>query len=130
MRYTVYKMSDIDNKPKTAFLTSTMSGWILALVFGIIIPLFSQNIIADNISQFSSRMPDTVNEIIPVDPMQVLVAASILFAFVIIFVLANAYHILLIARTKKVSSVFAMVVTLIGPLFIWIMLPYILAVLA
>jgi glucan phosphoethanolaminetransferase (alkaline phosphatase superfamily) len=130
MRYTVYKMTDTSNSSKLTFLTPLMSGWILALLFGVIIPLFFQNIIADNISHLSTKTPDTAEELVPTDPMQVLVAASILFVFVTIFVLINSYHILLIAKTRKMASVFALVVTLVGPLFIWLVVPYILAVLA
>lgn len=98
--------------------------WLLAIIFGIALPVVGQSFIAEMVSSLNT-LPTYVNgEIVqPGDPTPAMIGLSILF---IVYILVFAYQILFIAKLKTHSSVWALTITVACPLVISVALPSIL----
>lgn len=108
-----------------------MINWLIAIVVGLIVPLFSQDFIGNQIIKFSTPLPTTADEAITItEPSTMLFAALSLFILVGTYVIAIGFQILYIAKLQKINTIFSFALTITGPFIIWLVLPYILFALA
>lgn len=95
----------------TPLITPGVLAWIVTLIAGVIIPLFTQQLVADSIRTLDET-PVYSSLILTLMLFGNFLAAS-----------ANVYY---IALTKKFHTVLALTITLFSPIYIWLLLPYIL----
>ena len=104
-----------------------MVSWLIAIVVGIIAPLFTQEIVARQVSNLSV-LPSTGEE--TPNAATTFAAAIVLFVAITLYVTAIGFQIFYISLRRKISSILPFVITALGPLFIWLVLPYSLIFLA
>ena len=117
-------MEDQDNKP--AIFSPLTVTWLISGILGVVFPLFGQEIIAEQLSKLSLLPASTDTANLTVDPAAQVMASSILFGALAVYLIAISFQIYFIAKTLKIRSIFALAFTLVVPLFIWFTLPYIL----
>jgi hypothetical protein len=118
------------SKSSSKSFTPTMINWLIALIVGLIIPLFSQDFVGNQIVKFSTPLPTTVDEIVTIaDPSAMLFAALSLLILTGGYVIALGFQILYIAKLQTTNTVFSFALTLIGPFIVWLVLPYVFFVL-
>ena len=102
----------------------TLISWLIAVIVGIILPLFLQDFIANQISNLSTPLPTSVEETVTPNPALMFTASLFLFMIAVGYVFAIGYQILSLATVQKISLIWSFVLTILGPLFIWLILPY------
>jgi len=122
-------MTNVNSNGKTIFSPPIIS-WAVAIVIGIVLPLFLQDVIASQIANLGTKLPETADEIVIPNPALMLVASLVLFVIASFWVFALGLQIYYIATIKKISSIWPFFITILGPIFIWAIVPYALIVLA
>lgn len=97
--------------------------WLIAIVVGILLPLFTQDIIITQIANLSPLPASTTNTA-PVDSSTISMSVFLISAYFIAFVSAISFQIYFIAKLVTVWPVMALIVTLTAPAIIWFALPY------
>ncbi len=97
--------------------------WLIAIVFGAVIPIGGQAFIANIIAGLNFTPSYANGEIVPADPSGPVLWISVLF---VAYVTAIAYQIRYIAMLKTHSSVFALIVTLVVPVLASVTMPILL----
>jgi hypothetical protein len=113
-------------KSEDRIFSPAVTNWILALTVGLLLPFFTQNVIATAISNLSSAPILIDGQIQETSGQEMGLAGIILIVATIIYFIFTAYQIRFIALLKTHTSVFAFVVTVLGPFIIWIGLPFVL----
>lgn len=116
-------MEQADKNTRNLF-SPALTNWLIGVVVGVIVPLFAQDIIASQISNLSTLPTNTGTKINAVDPVTIFIAACVLFVVFVGYVATLAYQIRYISSLKTHSSVWAFVITCVGPIFVWFVLPY------
>lgn len=116
-------MEKADKDARRTF-SPALINWLIGIAVGIVVPLFAQDIIASQISNLSTLPTITGTKINTVDPTSVFIAACVLFVVFVGYVASLAYQIRYISSLRTHSSVWAFVITSVGPIFVWLVLPY------
>lgn len=112
-----------EEKPSKLFTPAVIS-WVVAIAVGLVAPLFLQGIVAGQISNLSTHIPQTTDEIVKPDPAGMFVASLFLFILAFGYIVAIASQIYYIAILKTFKSIWPFVITVLGPVFMWTVVPY------
>lgn len=99
--------------------------WLVAIVAGILLPLFTQDLVINQISNLSPLPSSTVNSR-PIDSSAISLSVLILTIYFVAYVSAVAFQVYFIAKLATVWPVIALIITLTVPAIIWFALPYML----
>jgi len=102
--------------------SSEMLAWLISVVVGILLPLFTQDLIISSIANLSA-MPETLANTTQTNTT-VVTSALTLWGFFLAYATAIAFQIYFIAKTLRLLTVFALIVTMVAPITIWVALPY------
>ena len=116
---------DTSQAQKPVFSNITIT-WMLSILVGIVLPLFTQTLVADQLSKLSI-LPASTSNLETADANAQLIAALTVLGLFIVYVSVIAFQIYFIAKTIKISSVVALIVTLISPITIWLVIPYLIS---
>lgn len=112
-----------EEKTSKLFTPSIIS-WVIAISIGLVAPLFLQGIVAGQISNLSTHIPQTTDEIVKPDPAGMFAASLFLFILAFGYIVAVASQIYYIATLKVFKSIWPFVITVLGPVFMWTVVPY------
>jgi hypothetical protein len=104
--------------------TPVIVSWIIAIAVGLVAPLFLQGMVAGQISSLSTHVPQTADEIVKPDPAGMFAASLFLFVLAFGYLVAVASQIYYIATLKTFKSIWPFVITVLGPAFMWTVVPY------
>ncbi len=101
--------------------------WVIAFTIGIAVPFGVQGTLASLVGAFNPLPVSPENaELYPqIDPM---FSALTLFLGFVVYVIVVCYQILFVVKLKSHSSVLALAFTLIAPLAVWIIVPFVLGI--
>lgn len=119
------KPANMLNHGLGASFTPNIIAWLIAIAMGVILPLFSQDFIANQIINLSSPLPTSVNEVVSTPTSSTMLLASLaLFTLSCLYVIAIGFQIFFITKIQKIYTIFSFTLTIVGPIFIWLILPY------
>lgn len=110
----------------TSFSPLTVS-WLVAITVGIIMPLFIHDFIIAQLSLFSPTVSPDMGTVTSPTSSTLLLASLSLFLIAVVYISALGFQILTIAKLKKAFAIIPFVVTVLGPFFIWLTVPYLVA---
>jgi hypothetical protein len=100
-----------------------MLTWLIAIVVGILLPLFTQDLVINQIANLSP-LPASATSTVPVNSSVILLSVFIISSCFVTYVSAIAFQIYFIAKLVNVWPVIALIITLAAPAIIWFALPY------
>lgn len=101
--------------------TPKLVNWLLATIFGVVIPVAGQSFIAGMVSDLNSNPSLVEGEIVQAgSPVPALIGLSILF---FCYILVLAYQVFFIVKLRSHSSVWAFTITATLPFIISITVP-------
>lgn len=103
--------------------TPLVSLWLSAVMFGLILPVLSQNIIASWVSNLSSASYLQNGVAITPTLSDFYNSVAFLTAIIILYIIVSCHQAFYVFKIGKYAGLWSLIVTITGPIFVWLVLP-------
>lgn len=103
--------------------TPLVSLWLSAVMFGLILPVLSQSVVASWVSNLSSASYLQNGVAITPTLSDFYNSVAFLTAIIILYIIVSCHQAFYVFKTGKYAGLWSLIVTITGPIFVWLVLP-------